>query len=103
MDILDILLDILLKPPQPFIGLFFFLLCSYDHNVWIGIEAANTASFVFSSDSSSATYFDWQNGVPTVGPGDESKSSICSCFHELMIFTKQKNDYCDTLEPFFMS
>ena len=23
MDILDILLDILLKPPQPFIGLFF--------------------------------------------------------------------------------
>ena len=24
MDILDILLDILLKPPQPFIGLFFF-------------------------------------------------------------------------------
>ena len=25
MDILDILLDILLKPPQPFIGLFFFL------------------------------------------------------------------------------
>ena len=26
MDILDILLDILLKPPQPFIGLFFFTL-----------------------------------------------------------------------------
>ena len=26
MDILDILLDILLKPPQPFIGLFFFLM-----------------------------------------------------------------------------
>ena len=26
MDILDILLDILLKPPQPFIGLFYFLL-----------------------------------------------------------------------------
>ena len=25
MDILDILLDILLKPPQPFIGLFFFV------------------------------------------------------------------------------
>ena len=25
MDILDILLDILLKPPQPFIGLFFRL------------------------------------------------------------------------------
>ena len=25
MDILDILLDILLKPPQPFIGLFFSL------------------------------------------------------------------------------
>ena len=25
MDILDILLDILLKPPQPFIGLFFYL------------------------------------------------------------------------------
>ena len=25
MDIFDILLDILLKPPQPFIGLFFFL------------------------------------------------------------------------------
>ena len=25
MDILDILLDILLKPPQPFIGLFFEL------------------------------------------------------------------------------
>ena len=25
MDILDILLDILLKPPQPFIGLFLFL------------------------------------------------------------------------------
>ena len=25
MDILDILLDILLKPPQPFIGLFFCL------------------------------------------------------------------------------
>ena len=24
MDILDILLDILLKPPQPFIGLFYF-------------------------------------------------------------------------------
>ena len=24
MDILDILLDILLKPPQPFIGLFFY-------------------------------------------------------------------------------
>ena len=24
MDILDILLDILLKPPQPFIGLFLF-------------------------------------------------------------------------------
>ena len=26
MDILDILLDILLKPPQPFIGLFFHFL-----------------------------------------------------------------------------
>ena len=26
MDILDILLDILLKPPQPFIGLFFSLI-----------------------------------------------------------------------------
>ena len=25
MDILDILLDILLKPPQPFIGLFFII------------------------------------------------------------------------------
>ena len=25
MDILDILLDILLKPPQPFIGLFFLI------------------------------------------------------------------------------
>ena len=25
MDILDILLDILLKPPQPFIGLFFIV------------------------------------------------------------------------------
>ena len=24
MDILDIVLDILLKPPQPFIGLFFY-------------------------------------------------------------------------------
>ena len=30
MDILDILLDILLKPPQPFIGLFFSLI--FDHN-----------------------------------------------------------------------
>ena len=31
MDILDILLDILLKPPQPFIGLFFpFMLTSVD-------------------------------------------------------------------------
>ena len=28
MDILDILLDILLKPPQPFIGLFFYLTSS---------------------------------------------------------------------------
>ena len=27
MDILDILLDILLKPPQPFIGLFFGCCC----------------------------------------------------------------------------
>ena len=26
MDILDILLDILLKPPQPFIGLFFIFI-----------------------------------------------------------------------------
>ena len=26
MDILDILLDILLKPPQPFMGLFFLVL-----------------------------------------------------------------------------
>ena len=32
MDILDILLDILLKPPQPFIGLFLWLtvLCQID-------------------------------------------------------------------------
>ena len=29
MDILDILLDILLKPPQPFIGLFLLLIFSY--------------------------------------------------------------------------
>ena len=28
MDILDILLDILLKPPQPFIGLFFLVFLS---------------------------------------------------------------------------
>ena len=31
MDILDILLDILLKPPQPFIGLFFTPLCDCVH------------------------------------------------------------------------
>ena len=31
MDILDILLDILLKPPQPFIGLFLYLKsCGFD-------------------------------------------------------------------------
>ena len=35
MDILDILLDILLKPPQPFIGLFFP--CSNQGDV-IGID-----------------------------------------------------------------
>ena len=29
MDILDILLDILLKPPQPFIGLFFHSRCRH--------------------------------------------------------------------------
>ena len=29
MDILDILLDILLKPPQPFIGLFFLTVISF--------------------------------------------------------------------------
>ena len=29
MDILDILLDILLKPPQPFIGLFFDIFFGY--------------------------------------------------------------------------
>ena len=33
MDILDILLDILFKPPQPFIGLFLTVLIdSYDRN-----------------------------------------------------------------------
>ena len=31
MDIFDILLDILLKPPQPFIGLFFKLLRNEHH------------------------------------------------------------------------
>ena len=36
MDILDILLDILLKPPQPFIGL--FLLLSFDRKCsFIGV------------------------------------------------------------------
>ena len=35
MDILDILLDILLKPPQPFIGLF-FIQCSAE---WIVMES----------------------------------------------------------------
>ena len=30
MDILDILLDILLKPPQPFIGLFLFIFVGWD-------------------------------------------------------------------------
>ena len=29
MDILDILLDILLKPPQPFIGLFLVIWCHF--------------------------------------------------------------------------
>ena len=29
MDILDILLDILLKPPQPLMGLFFFRLTGF--------------------------------------------------------------------------
>ena len=33
MDILDILLDILLKPPQPFIGLFFMNLIN-SQSVW---------------------------------------------------------------------
>ena len=34
MDILDILLDILLKPPQPFIGLFFYIhILSASHSV----------------------------------------------------------------------
>ena len=33
MDILDILLDILLKPPQPFIGLFSFLEGSCAHKL----------------------------------------------------------------------
>ena len=32
MDILDILLDILLKPPQPFIGLFLLFVCV---NYWL--------------------------------------------------------------------
>ena len=32
MDILDILLDILLKPPQPFIGLFFLHILMYLDN-----------------------------------------------------------------------
>ena len=35
MDILDILLDILLKPPQPFIGLFFHL-SLFDAHIILG-------------------------------------------------------------------
>ena len=34
MDILDILLDILLKPPQPFIGLFFISDVFYPVLIW---------------------------------------------------------------------
>ena len=33
MDILDILLDILLKPPQPFIGLFFEISCQSGQHI----------------------------------------------------------------------
>ena len=36
MDILDILLDILLKPPQPFIGLFLNIISEFYS--WVGIE-----------------------------------------------------------------
>ena len=43
MDIFDILLDILLKPPQPFIGLFFLLLKMLQKHVlhpWLNLECA---------------------------------------------------------------
>ena len=55
--------------------MFLTLIFSYYQNLWIGIEAANSPSFVFSSDSSSATYFDWQSGTPTVTAGDNSKGN----------------------------
>ena len=38
MDILDILLDILLKPPQPFIGLFFQLYVLLQDNLLFACE-----------------------------------------------------------------
>ena len=41
MDILDILLDILLKPPQPFIGLFFpstsIEIQKKNENIWLAM------------------------------------------------------------------
>ena len=33
MDIFDILLDILLKPPQPFIGLFLLVFIDFRHGI----------------------------------------------------------------------
>ena len=78
----------------------FFYPYSYDQNVWIGIEVANSAPFVFSSDSSSATYFDWQSGTPTVGPGDESRWLTFTSY--IKVFTKHKQAIQGTLRDIYV-
>ena len=38
MDILDILLDILLKPPQPLMGLFFIVMLIIVYHIFVGFS-----------------------------------------------------------------
>ena len=63
MDILDILLDILLKPPQPFIGLFLIspkIIVSYVFNnfvtpsVWEHVDGSSAVEARFSQKSAGA-------------------------------------------------
>ena len=66
MDILDILLDILLKPPQPFIGLFFLISLTHSPND-IGIYYMQ---LVFQVTSFWTWHFDTTYYLNHISPGD---------------------------------